>query len=84
MGFFVLFSVLRTDALFLMDAATGILDVLKDENVLVRSKGSWALGNLSNALNNSVAAISDNDDEIAGDQAPAAAVLALGRAPARW
>ncbi|KAF7272429.1 hypothetical protein GWI33_014777 [Rhynchophorus ferrugineus] len=46
----VLYPSLREDPGFVVDTAESILTSLKDENLTVRIKASWSLGNLSDAL----------------------------------
>ncbi|KAL3272750.1 hypothetical protein HHI36_014211 [Cryptolaemus montrouzieri] len=50
LGISVLYPILREDAGFVADTAEAVYRSLKDENVAVRIKSSWALGNLSDAL----------------------------------
>ncbi|KAJ8953878.1 hypothetical protein NQ318_019118 [Aromia moschata] len=46
----VLYPSLREDPGFVVDTAESIYQTLKDENLMVRVKASWSLGNLSDAL----------------------------------
>ncbi|KAJ8969071.1 hypothetical protein NQ317_001145 [Molorchus minor] len=46
----VLYPSLREDPGFVVDTAESIYQTLKDDNVMVRIKASWSLGNLSDAL----------------------------------
>ncbi|CAG9812627.1 unnamed protein product [Phaedon cochleariae] len=50
LGMCVLYPPLRDDPGFVVDTAEAIYSTLKDENLLVRIKASWALGNLSDTL----------------------------------
>lgn len=46
----VLHPTLREDLGFVIDTAEAILRVLEDQNVAVKTKCSWALGNLCEAI----------------------------------
>ncbi|XP_023237613.1 HEAT repeat-containing protein 6-like [Centruroides sculpturatus] len=50
LGIYALFPCLREDASFLLDAGEIIVEAINDGHFGVRSKASWSLGNLSNAL----------------------------------
>lgn len=47
---YVLFPSLRTDLCFVENTIESILRIIKDPNVLQRTKASWALGNVVDAL----------------------------------
>lgn len=47
---FAVFPSLRTDLGFLENTTECILRIIKDKNVLIRIKTSWALGNIIDAL----------------------------------
>ncbi|TPX31307.1 hypothetical protein SmJEL517_g05339 [Synchytrium microbalum] len=49
-GVFVTFPILQQDALFMMDVAMTLKPNVSDQGVGVRSKASWALANMTDAL----------------------------------
>ena len=49
-GVLVLFRACRGDPLFVLDAAAATLETLQDGSEATRSRSSWALGNLADAL----------------------------------
>jgi hypothetical protein len=50
LGVFVLYPVLRDDAVFVTDVANAALNGLNDAVLLVRMRTAWSLANLSDAL----------------------------------
>ncbi|KAG5900627.1 hypothetical protein JTB14_005905 [Gonioctena quinquepunctata] len=50
LGMCILYTSLREDPGFVVDTAEAIYSMLGDENLMVRVKASWSLGNLSDAL----------------------------------
>ncbi|KAL1927140.1 hypothetical protein VTP01DRAFT_5103 [Rhizomucor pusillus] len=50
LGVFVTFASLRSDSLFVSNMVSCILERMKDANLLVRVRASWALGNMCDAL----------------------------------
>lgn len=68
----VLYPSLREDSGFVVDTAESILETLKDENLTVRVKASWSLGNLSDAL-----VLNSKSEEITEDQLPEKVLLKL-------
>lgn len=47
---YALFPSLRDDLCFVENTAESIIPLLKDGNLFVRVKASWAMGNISDAL----------------------------------
>ncbi|KAG1650881.1 HEAT repeat-containing protein 6 [Nymphon striatum] len=50
LGMFVVFPILRKDALFLADVTDIVITAMSDENLMVRIKTAWSLANLTDTL----------------------------------
>ncbi|XP_050301710.1 HEAT repeat-containing protein 6 [Anthonomus grandis grandis] len=64
----VLYPSLRDDPGFVVDTAESVLQALKDDNLNVRIKASWSLGNLSDALVLNSKKLCDNNEDSIPDK----------------